>query len=98
MPKIKKIIVHFPDSFKFPQYHQEENIEEVRTITLPDAFDLGELIYKDMKNRTMIMKYSQCSRCPFDYDSIACRLTEDGTDEPKKCPFYDSDEYEFYAE
>lgn len=74
----KKITVHFPDDFKFPQYHQEQNIAR-------------------MYGGLTLWTRSSCDSCPFDYESIACILVEDGTDEPYKCPFYDSDEVEFYA-
>lgn len=81
MAKTKKITIHFPDDFKFPQYYQEKNITK-------------EYTFREEK-RTYTR--SSCDSCPFDYDSIVCILREDETDGPWKCPFYDSDEVEFDA-
>lgn len=82
---VKTVIFTFPDGFKFPKYYGEKNITKRRTTRM----------YSDI-DRKIIETYSDISRtscesCPFNYDSIACVLAEDGTDGPWECPFYNKD-------
>lgn len=60
---VKTVYIDFPDDFKFPKYHDEQNI------TVQDV----EEPYTE----------STCEDCPFDYDTVYCRLGG-----KRKCPFY----------
>lgn len=54
----------------------------------PDDFEFPQY-YQD--NIRTGLHDSACDDCPFNYDTISCRLSEDGTDGPWECPFYDKD-------